>query len=763
MFSAQRATRGRLRSGSVAGLILLAVAPGAHGDDAEGHRFDRIAGLCRVWTAAKYEHPALADSNIDWDSAFATAALAVDGAAPVASYREVAAAMLGALGDPTTALEPAASVAAASPPQAVQVAPGGAPATALVRPLGAGVVGIDFSGFHVEPGKPGLAEALEKTLKPAMASGVRGVVVDLRAVRDDSFEEVDAALTATAPLLVPRAVQSPGARSRTYHGYPPQRGDTSGGYYAAFETRPGTAFTPASTGGTWRLVFLVGQSDQLPELVWAMAESGDAQLVATHPLDDQLRGLTVGIPLAEGVTARVRAWELLGRPLSATIVQSRDGDGDPALAEALRLLDAPWEVLPPARIPEPPAPRPEKVYAEPRLPGPGMRLLAACRAWGVIRYFYPYLGLIGDWDGAFRASLPAFLAAADEDAYGRAVLGLMVHVADGHTGVTDYPAIDRLFGEATPPLSVAMVEGQVAVVGVGSAVHDVRLGDVVRSVDGEPTSTRVARMLPLIAASTEGNHQLRGARAALRGPKGSKAVLELASADGKLRRVEVARVEVWSPEQPAGKPWRRLPPRAAFSKGVGYVDLNWLQRGEVEAMLRELGDTDALVLDMRGYPHGTAWPLAARLNTRGEVVAAQFRGRLVGPASFTERDDSGFFFAQPLPIPVGEPYRGRVVMLVDERSQSQAEHTALFLEQAAGAVFVGSPTSGANGDVTYFPLPGGAWVRFGGHDVRHADGRQLQRMGIQPEVRAQPTLAGLRAHRDEVLERALTWLDEHPR
>jgi hypothetical protein len=52
-------------------------------------------------------------------------------------------------------------------------------------------------------------------------------------------------------------------------------------------------------------------------------------------------------------------------------------------------------------------------------------------------------------------------------------------------------------------------------------------------------------------------------------------------------------------------------------------------------------------------------------------------------------------------------------------------------------------------------LPGGVRVMFTGHDVRHADGRQLQRVGILPHVEVRPTLAGLRAGRDEVLERAL--------
>lgn len=42
--------------------------------------------------------------------------------------------------------------------------------------------------------------------------------------------------------------------------------------------------------------------------------------------------------------------------------------------------------------------------------------------------------------------------------------------------------------------------------------------------------------------------------------------------------------------------------------------------------------------------------------------------------------------------------------------------------------------------------------------VRHADGRQLQRPGLQPDVLVRPTIGVIRAGRDEVLERALRYL-----
>jgi C-terminal processing protease CtpA/Prc len=163
---------------------------------------------------------------------------------------------------------------------------------------------------------------------------------------------------------------------------------------------------------------------------------------------------------------------------------------------------------------------------------------------------------------------------------------------------------------------------------------------------------------------------------------------------------------------------------------------------------------------MRGYPRGTAWAIAPRLNVKGARVGARFRRPVLVGVPEPDEPHPSLAFEQRLPeLPAGAAvYRGKTVMLIDDRAISQAEHTGLFFEAAAGTVFIGTPTAGANGDVTSLLLPGGLTVWFTGHDVRHADGRPLQRVGLQPTIRVEPTVAGLRAGRDEVLERAVRWL-----
>jgi C-terminal processing protease CtpA/Prc len=201
-----------------------------------------------------------------------------------------------------------------------------------------------------------------------------------------------------------------------------------------------------------------------------------------------------------------------------------------------------------------------------------------------------------------------------------------------------------------------------------------------------------------------------------------------------------------------------------LASGLGYVDLARLTPALVDEMFKAIAPTPGTIFDMRGYPNGTAWSIAPRLTRRASVVSSQFEGPLVDgrgradPALRHARQAVGDL----LPPATGAPYLGKVVMLVDPRTQSQAESTALMFEAATDVTFIGSPSAGANGDVTEFVLPGGLSASFSGHDVRHADGRQLQRVGILPQVVVTPTIAGMVAGRDEVLEAALAWLAAHP-
>jgi len=100
-------------------------------------------------------------------------------------------------------------------------------------------------------------------------------------------------------------------------------------------------------------------------------------------------------------------------------------------------------------------------------------------------------------------------------------------------------------------------------------------------------------------------------------------------------------------------------------------------------------------------------------------------------------------------------YRGKIVVLVNELTQSQAEFTAMAFQVAPDVKVVGSTTAGADGDVTRFYLPGGIKVKFSGIGIYYPDGKETQRAGIIPDIETKQTIGGIINGKDEQLEKAI--------
>ena len=71
---------------------------------------------------------------------------------------------------------------------------------------------------------------------------------------------------------------------------------------------------------------------------------------------------------------------------------------------------------------------------------------------------------------------------------------------------------------------------------------------------------------------------------------------------------------------------------------------------------------------------------------------------------------------------------------------------------------VGSATAGTNGNKAEIAEPSGCRITFSGARVVKFDGSRFHLVGIQPTIPASQTIEGIREERDEVLEKALTYV-----
>jgi len=393
-------------------------------------------------------------------------------------------------------------------------------------------------------------------------------------------------------------------------------------------------------------------------------------------------------------------------------------------------------------------------------PGTELRILAAYKIWGVLRYFFAYRDLLDeDWDGLLTQFLPRLIAAKDALEYNLAIAEWLTHAADTFT-CAQSATLTQYFGEAPVGLRLRIVEKHVTVTEVldpEAAKAGVKIGDVIKKVDGETLLDRYKKIQQYVPASTPQRLGADVMDRILNGASDSSALLTLEDYAGNRKEVTLKRSKQFIDLLKAPPPGETV---KVLRGGIGYVDLRRLKHAEVDAMFEKFRHAPAIVFDMRGIPaDDSIAAIASRLVSDTDVPAAIVTGPIVSapdvPQAGIASPSSSYFFLRTIPNSTQWKYSGKTVMLVDERTIGSGEEAGLFLEAANKTDFVGSPTAGAHSVFTQFTVPGGVTVTFSGQDVRHANGGKLQRLGLQPNVTVAPTLTGIRTGKDEVLEKAL--------
>lgn len=701
----------------------------------------RLLGAMKLWGDIKLFDPQVSQIGVDWDGAFTTAEPAILNATSRESYAAAIGRLLFPLADPATHVDVDSS------PSAARVA--------VTQVGSASVITVEHGTSEtVAMLRADEVQAVER------ASKSREIVFDLRDVteaNDADASTLQSFFSSDSPIrtLLDGNIALPRERSRFYVGYP----DESGAGYSDYSAQDSLSDTVNIEGKSYtvhRYGFLVNGSTSLPSMAVALAVKGEAAIYTVGGQPTALSPGTARIELPYGVTATYRIGDLADIASQQQFASASVGGVGDVIAELRsKSLATPVFASPP------PASFGNQTYANQLFPAAPMRLLAVARIYNVIRYFSPYRALMRDnWDAAAQAAIGDELAATNARLY---LLGLMrfyAHLHDSH-GDVGGNLVEAEFG-AGPPFQARYLHGQAVVTDVltnGAALHGMRVGDVIDAADGVPIRQVMDRIEGYICASTSqrANYEAlstSGEPSAFTGKLGTAISLRFHH-PGQQSSVTSAYVRgSFNPKPRAGPKYTILP------GNIGYVDFDRLKPSEVDSMFDALKNTRAIVFDNRGYPLGAAWKIAPRLTMATSVRLALFNTPFV-----VEPLDVQFGEIVPLPTyqqfyqmldrADGPRYLKPTVMLVDERTISQSEHSALFFREAGHTRFVGTPTAGANGDVTSMVAPGNIVLYFSGEGVRYAGGSQLQRVGIIPDVRVEPTAFDVATGNDVVLQRGL--------
>lgn len=400
------------------------------------------------------------------------------------------------------------------------------------------------------------------------------------------------------------------------------------------------------------------------------------------------------------------------------------------------------------------------------------RVAGLSRLWAEVKANFANFDLVPgrlDWDSLYVATLPHAREAASTLAYYRVLQAMVARLHDGHTTVW-LPAALADRASARPGLTLRLVDGRVLVADVWDpalVALGVRAGHEVLEVDGEPVHAYAARVVrPVVSSPKPLDRDVWTYEdELLTGDADEPVGLTLEDADGHRQRVEAPRLSAAAarPLAPTPVPFALdwLPGR------VAHVRLGTFGGPEAAdrflARFPEIAEAAGVVLDVRengGGDGAVGYRVLCALTGADRLATAAWRTRLYRPVyrawgrgEATDGDPAPSYGCDD-----ALDYAGPVALLVGPRTGSAAEDLAVAFDLLGRGPLVGEPTAGSTGQPLLFALPGGGTARVTARRDHYPDGREVVGLGVQPDVPAAPTVAGLRAGRDEALAAAVAAL-----
>lgn len=404
--------------------------------------------------------------------------------------------------------------------------------------------------------------------------------------------------------------------------------------------------------------------------------------------------------------------------------------------------------------------RHERDYDKSLYPDAGMRLLTLFRYWNIVQYFYPNRHLIGsDWGNVLTDLMPELCNAKNSSQYYYSCKKLIASIHDSHAQLGGKMFSEMASGYKMIPVKMNFVEDKMIVaryydtLNIPNLLH---IGDIVTKVNNIPVDTLIARETPYISASNYTD--IRKFCATWGGPLFTtldSSISLTISRDSKQHDISIKTMP-FQKNIVLESPFVSDTGYKIIEGNIGYLYPGKLKFADLANVQRQFADTRAMIIDMRCHPsvymthdYGL-WLKKGRSNFARLTCA-----RIDIPGLIEYR-----FSPEIGNNDTTATYKGKMVIIVNSSTFSSGEYQAIAFASIRGAIVIGDTTSGADGDVCFFNLPGGITTGFSGLGVLYPDGTETQRVGVKIDKYVRPTIDGIRAGKDEQLEAAIKIINE---
>ena len=397
------------------------------------------------------------------------------------------------------------------------------------------------------------------------------------------------------------------------------------------------------------------------------------------------------------------------------------------------------------------------------------RLLSLFRAWNVIEYFYPYkYSTSKNWDDVLMAYIPKFINATTELEYTKVLMEFSGSIEDTHSRIDPSPYAD-VFGTFGAPFTFQIAENKIVVTKLidtdACKKAAIAWGDVITHVDGKSIKAIISEKSKYLSASNPAVKTRDAYIYMFTGSPGSFTIKgynkDNVSFTKTIQRINRESYVWFSNGVPdvnlisydAQK--QKIIYSQITKENIGYIDFALLQPTDIDSIMKGMANTRGIIFDLRGYnDDGNLIKTFNYLLPEPKWFGISSKVNYTQPGKFCFQD----FIIQEDYKYIGknnpDHYKGKVVVLINENTQSAEELWAMIFKTVPNVTIVGSQTAGADGTETPILLTDGRQLIFSGLGIYYPNKTETQKIGIVPDVVVRPSVKDFQNNIDPLINKA---------
>ncbi|MCF6308126.1 MAG: S41 family peptidase [Flavobacteriaceae bacterium] len=365
------------------------------------------------------------------------------------------------------------------------------------------------------------------------------------------------------------------------------------------------------------------------------------------------------------------------------------------------------------------------------------RLLSLFSFYNMIHYQYVNKYLIEDnYIDNLNVFIPIFLNSNSIFDYELSKSKLIVSIFDSHAFYLPKELSDVLF-KYKAPIGIKFIGNQLVVSSIYNQelaeIDGIKLGDIITKIEGIDSKTYFEEKLGGIISHSNNNFLKKWTMWGLFNEE-DRLNINIKRFDSVFEK----EIKLYNKYEKNGfTSLRSVTPQSKYSliqDDIGYINLENINKKDLRKAYKDFENTQGLIFDLRNYPKNISVDEVTKFlyPTRRAFIKVLFPS--INKPSYSEYSSSRLKLIMD-PFKAGKNndkyYRGKVILLVNHFTQSQAEYLGVSIQASPNCITVGEQTAGSPMNIANFTFPDGTKVSITSLGSFYPNGESIQRKGLK--------------------------------